>query len=99
VTEQTKASSAGFVEDLGPLFEMWGDPDGRECLRADLIEAGPAEAAQQFRQTADLLEGLANNAEDFIGFGVARVPVDARWVAEEACAIAENYTKEESACS
>jgi hypothetical protein len=97
VTEQTKTGEAreAFVEELGPLFNMWGDQDGRECMRADLIEAGPAEVAQQFRKTADLLEGLANNAEDFIGFGAARVLVDAGWVAEEACAIAEGYAKEE----
>jgi hypothetical protein len=94
VTEQTKTGGAGFVEDLGPMFRMWGDGEGRECLRADLIEAGPEEMARQFRKTAQLLDGLAASAEYFIGFGAARLLTDARWVAEEACVIAEDYASE-----
>jgi hypothetical protein len=96
VTEQTRTGGAkAFADVVGPLFNMWGDREGRECLRADLIEAGPAEMARQFRKTADLLEGLADHAEDFIGLGAARVLVDARWIAEEACVIARDYAEEE----
>jgi hypothetical protein len=100
VTEQTKTSGASaeaFADVVGPLFNMWGDGEGRECLRADLIEAGPAEMAEQFRRTASLLDGLAVQAEHFIGFGAARVLTDARWAAEEACVIAEDYAKGEGA--
>jgi hypothetical protein len=100
VTEQTKTGGAeAFADIVGPMFNMWGDREGRECLRADLIEADPAEMAQQFRKTAQLLDGLAVQAEDFIGFGAARVLTDARWVAEEACVIAEDYAKGEGACT
>jgi hypothetical protein len=80
---------------VGPMFNMWGSREGRECLRADLIEAGPAEMAQQFRKTAQLLDGLATYAEDIIGFGAGRLLTDARWAAEEACAIAGDHAKEE----
>jgi len=44
VTEQTNDTrGAGFVDELGPLFNMWGDAEGRECLRADLANAGAGE--------------------------------------------------------
>ena len=96
MTEQT-TGGAGFVDELGPLFNMWGDEEGRECLRADLANAGAEEMARQFRKTAHLLDGLAAHAEHFIGFGAARVLTDARWLAEEACVIAEDYAKGEGA--
>jgi hypothetical protein len=96
--QQTKTGGAeAFADVVGPLFNMWGDGEGRECLRADLIEAGPAEMAQQFRKTAQLLDGLATYADDIIGFGAGRVLTDARWAAEEACVIAEDYAKGEGA--
>ena len=91
MTEQT-TGGAGFVEDLGSLFRMWKDPDGRESLGADLANAGPAEMQNQFRKAAHLLDGLAAYAEHFIGFGAARVLTDARWLAEEATVIAEDHT-------
>ena len=98
MTEQTNDTrGAGFVDELGPLFNMWGDGEGRECLRADLANAGAEEMARQFRKTAQLLDGLAVQAEHFIGFGAARVLTDARWAAEEACVIAEDYAKGEAA--
>ena len=96
MTEQT-TGGAGFVEDLGSMFRMWKDPDGRESLGADLANAGAEEMENQFRKTAQLLDGLATYAEDFIGFGAARVLTDARWAAEEACVIAEDYAKGEGA--
>jgi hypothetical protein len=92
VTEQTNTRGAGFVDEIGPLFNMWGDREGRECLQADLANAGAEEIARQFRKTAQLLDGLAVQAEHFIGFGAARLLTDARWAAEEACVIAEDYT-------
>jgi hypothetical protein len=98
VTEQTKTGGAeAFADVVGPMFNMWRGAEGRECLRADLIEAGPAEMARQFRKTAHLLDGLAVEADHFIGFGAARVLTDARWAAEEACVIAEDYAKGEGA--
>ena len=97
MTEETQAGGAGFVEDLGSLFRMWKHPDGRECLGADLANAGAEEMAEQFRKTASLLDGLAVQADHFIGFGAARVLTDARWAAEEACVIAEDYAKREGA--
>lgn len=97
MTEQPTTGGAGFVEDLGSLFRMWEDQEGRECLAADLAEAGAGEMARQLRKTAQLVDGLAAGAEDFIGFGAARVLTDARRAAEEACAIAEYYAKGEGA--
>jgi hypothetical protein len=52
--------------------------------------------AQQFGATAHLLKRLADHTEDFIGFGATRVLVDARWLAGEACMIAEDHAKEET---
>lgn len=49
--EQPENRSAGFVEDLGPLFGTWAYADGRECLRGDFTDAGVEEMARQFRQT------------------------------------------------
>jgi hypothetical protein len=69
MTEQTNTEGAGFVEDLGPLFEMWTELDGRECLSADLAEYGAEEMARQFRRAEDLLEGLELAAEQAVGFG------------------------------
>ena len=51
---------------------------------------------RQFRAAADLLEGLADHADYFLGWGATRVLVDARWIAEEACDIAEDYAKKEA---
>jgi hypothetical protein len=98
MTEQTKTGGAeAFADVVGPMFNMWGSREGRECLRADLVEAGPAEMAEQFRKTASLLDGLAVQAEDIIGFGAGRVLTDARWAAEEVCVIAEDYAAKEEA--
>ena len=55
-----------------------------------------AEMLRQFRAAADLLEGLADHADYFLGWGATRVLVDARWIAEEACDIAEDYAKKEA---
>jgi hypothetical protein len=97
MTEQTKPGDAAkFADTVGPLFNMWAYRERRECLRADLIEAGPAEMVGQFRKTAHLLDGLATHAEHFIGFGAACVLVDARRIAEEACEIAEDHAGEEA---
>jgi hypothetical protein len=99
VTEQTKSGDAAnlaFADTVGPLFNMWAYREGRECLRADLIEAGPAEMVQQFRKTAQLLDGLATYADYIIGFGAGRVLLDARRLAEEACEIAEDHAGEEA---
>lgn len=92
--DKTNTKGEGFADELGHMFDMWADADARECLRADLIEAGPAEMVRQFRATAHLLEGLADHSDFFIGFGATRVLVDARWIAEEACEIAEGYASE-----
>jgi hypothetical protein len=100
VTEQTKPTNAeAFADALGPMFEIWGYAEGRECLRADLVEAGPEEMADQFRKTAELLEGLGNHAEDFIGFGSSRIIVDARWIAERAREVAERHAEGGRTCT
>jgi hypothetical protein len=72
MTEQTTTSEARteFAEALGPLYAMWGDAEGHERMRVDLVEAGPAEAARQLAGAEALLEGLATGALDALG-GVA----------------------------
>jgi hypothetical protein len=95
MTEQTTTGGVGFAEDLGSLFGMWADPDGRECLAGDLAEEGAAAMAQEFRHAAELLDGLAEMAESVFGFGAYLVLLDARRHAREALAVAEAYAKEE----
>ena len=100
MTEQTKPTNAeAFADALGPMFEMWGDKDGRECLRADLIEAGPEEMAGQFRKTNEMLAGLGEHAEDFIGFGASRGLTDAKGFARRAHETAKRYEEGEEACT
>jgi hypothetical protein len=95
VTEQTKTGGAGFVEDLGPLFEMWGDVDGRECLAGDLAEMGAEQMEREFRHAVDLLDGLTDMAESTFGFGAMLVLADAKHHAKRAHRVAEGYARGE----
>ena len=65
--------------------------------RADLAEAGAAEVARQFEHAALLLEGLALNADDLIGFAAGRILTDAKCFAERARKAAERHAREETA--
>ncbi len=94
MTENT--TRVGFVEDLGPLFGVWSDPDGRECLRDDFAEKGAEELARGFKRAELLLRGLALHAEEAIGYGTVCVLYDAIDQARRARRVAESYIEEGS---
>jgi hypothetical protein len=90
VTEQT---TKGLVEELGRLFDLWGYPDEREAISADLARRTPEELAREFGRAEDLLRGLEYTAETAVGYGAFLILGEAKKLAATARYICESYTR------
>ena len=92
-SEPGDEAATSYVDDVGSVFYMYHEhEDNRECICADLADAGADAMARQFDQAEDILRGLLGSAEH-ISLGFYLCVSDALDRARTAREAAERYAR------